>query len=329
MMRPPTWAVASVLVTQITMGVSRRAWAATPAADSATTQQAQDRFRRGIRLYNEGNADGALVELERAYQLVPNFKILYNLGQVSYQAHNYAAALGYFRRYLADGGDQIPATRRAEIDKEIRSLVQRTGQLDIQTADTGSEIFVDDAPAGTTPLSAPVLANVGRHRVEVVSGAGQRRSRQVELASEETVVVHFDAVVPVSSPPAFVPTASALAESTSVSLAPTSDLPPERRARSSNWLSWTLTGALAVGAGVAGGLAWQRSSAAEDELGSFPASRPDLDNIRSEQRTFSLISDGLWLGTLVMAGVSLYLSLSSDTAERSSSRSVDVARLSF
>jgi tetratricopeptide (TPR) repeat protein len=315
MKRASTWAVCVVLVSHLAPPVSRAA----PVSDPTTVQEAQDRFRRGVSLYEEGDATGALVELERAYQLAPHFKILYNLAQISFQTRNYAAALQYFGRYLADGGDQILPARRREIENEIRSLKQRTGRIDVQVAEKGSEISIDDAPVGTSPLGAPVLANVGRHRVEVMSASGQRRSRHVALAGEETVTVSFDGAGPLPplAPAPITPTASLLAAGQDPGaphqhadqLSERSESPSRVR-RSSNWLPWTLTAAFAVGAGVTGGLALARSSEARDELNTFPASQGNLDQLRSEQQTFSRISDGLLIGTLVMAGVSLYLGLS-------------------
>ena len=74
-------------------------------AESAKLDDAQRRFQRGIELYKESDFDAALVEFKRAYELVPSYKILYNLGQVSYQRHDYASALRYFRQYLEEGGD--------------------------------------------------------------------------------------------------------------------------------------------------------------------------------------------------------------------------------
>ena len=81
----------------------------------------------------------------------PTYKILYNLGQVSYQRHDYASALRYFRQYLGEGDEAIPLERQKEVATEINRLSPRVGSLEIQAFDDGAEVFVDDVLMGTTP----------------------------------------------------------------------------------------------------------------------------------------------------------------------------------
>src|SRR5262249_56444174 len=125
--------------------------------------------RHGIDLYKAGDFGAALAEFKRAYDLVPSYKILYNLGQVSYQRHDYAAALRYFRQYLADGDDTVPDDRRHEVSGAIVDLEQRVGRLQIESGDEGAEVFVDDVLIGTTPLGALTGVNAGRRKVDVVT----------------------------------------------------------------------------------------------------------------------------------------------------------------
>src|SRR5262245_61950348 len=66
---------------------------AAPAPSSAAPAQptpeilaeAKQRFDRGYELYEEGEYPLALIEFNRAYELVPNYKVLYNIGQVCIQ----------------------------------------------------------------------------------------------------------------------------------------------------------------------------------------------------------------------------------------------------
>jgi tetratricopeptide (TPR) repeat protein len=54
-------------------------------------------FRR--HLYQE-----ALVEFQRAYQLSPNYRVLYNIARTAGLLKNHALALESFQRYLEEGG---------------------------------------------------------------------------------------------------------------------------------------------------------------------------------------------------------------------------------
>ena len=77
-----------------------------PAA--AQTDEARTQFEQGIALYDEGKYDQAAIAFQRAFELKPSYKILYNIAQAQNQLGHYAAALEAFARYLAEGGDAVP-----------------------------------------------------------------------------------------------------------------------------------------------------------------------------------------------------------------------------
>ena len=64
----------------------------TTADSTPATEQARAHFQRGVDYYTEGDLAAALVEFERAYALQPAYRLLYNLGQVTYELRDYAAA---------------------------------------------------------------------------------------------------------------------------------------------------------------------------------------------------------------------------------------------
>ena len=66
--------------------------AAEPAAQvqPADVEEARRRFDRGVKLYSEGDFTLAVIEFERAYELVANYRVLYNIGHVSIQLRQHA-----------------------------------------------------------------------------------------------------------------------------------------------------------------------------------------------------------------------------------------------
>src|SRR5689334_22666620 len=63
-------------------------------SDSADpVDRARVHYERGLQLFNEENYEAALFEFERAYELAPSYKILYNMARIQRQQNNYAAAL--------------------------------------------------------------------------------------------------------------------------------------------------------------------------------------------------------------------------------------------
>lgn len=282
-------------------------------------EEGQARFRRGVALYREGDLSGALAELSRAYQVAPSFRILYNLAQISAEARDHAAALRYFSRYLKEGDDGIPAERRKEVGEEIEKLGDRVGRIDVRGAVRGAEVLLDEQWVGVPPLSEPLFANVGRHRVEVIWPSGERRGRVVDVAGGQTVSVQFAPPLPArrepgrpaASAPATIeppPTPSLLALPAPVAAQQGGDRPDSRPA--SRWgprIAWTVAGACAIGAAVTGLMVLRTSSDLRDRLNSFPVVPGEAEYFRTRQRHLALATDGLLIGTLVASTVALYL----------------------
>jgi hypothetical protein len=313
-------------------------------AESAKLSEAQRRFQRGVELYREGDSGAALVEFKRAYELVPSYKLLYNLGQVAYQRHDYAAALRYFRQYLGEADNSIPIERQREVAGEITELEQRVGRLMVETPESGADVFIDDVMVGTTPLRGPVLVNSGSRKVALIAGGGAHVTRVIDVAGGEIRRVSFPgfAQTAPAAPPAAataappapagpiaspapraadalnlasaatqVAAAQAAAPVTTTHAAATVTAPGSgsgsARPSTFPWKAWTLTGVLAAGAAATGVIAYMNKRDLDSQLAMFPADAEEIDYYQRRTRGFALATDGLLVGAAVMAAVSLYL----------------------
>jgi len=318
-------------------------------ADGMPVDEAQLHFRRGVQLYADGNPAGALLELRRAYALVPNYRALFDLGQVAYQCGDHAAAFGYLTRYLTEGADQLPEVRRHEVARDLAQLRARVGFLSIETKERALRVSIDGAEVGVTPLSAPIVANVGRRRIDVVANSGDRQTRTVELAAGEILSISFGPPVrspptsdgrrsasprlgdlsvgrpeghaaqgplpviepPRAPPPAPAPPPSAVAPLSAPSLVPAAVPRPlhDRRERRTPWLTWTLAAVAAGGAAATGALAWSTSQSLRDKAASYPVRASDLQDVHDRERRYALASDGLLAGAVVLSAIALVLTL--------------------
>ena len=290
------------------------------AEDSTEKPSDADRhFRRGVDLYEDGDMSAAMVEFSRAYQLVPNYKILYNLGQVAYQRQDYVQSLDYLRRYLDEGSDGVSRERRLKIEQDLRRLELRIGRIDVNTraADDGAEILLDDVHVGVAPMNAPVAANVGQRRVELVRANGQREVHLVDVVGAETVRTVFSRPAPRVSQD--VPAAEGVMKPHGLNLLadrpdPTPPAASARAARTT-WISWAATGVLAGSAAVTGSLALSASRDLQQRRDAYPLAPGDLDAPQSRARTLALVTDGLLVGTLVMTALSTYLTATAPATE--------------
>jgi hypothetical protein len=181
----------------VAMGIVLGAMASTGYADAqsgaaAPQEEAMQRFKRAVELYEEQDYAAALIEFRRAYELAPSYKLLYQVGQVSYKLRDYAGALQAFEQYLLEGGSEITPERRAEVQEEINLLKAQTGRLEISSNVFGAQVTIDDVPVGTTPLDGPLLVSVGKRKITVSAEGRQTVTQAVTVAGQELRKLSFD-----------------------------------------------------------------------------------------------------------------------------------------
>src|SRR5450432_2251716 len=209
------------------------------AQDTDPKQEAARRFERAIKLYEESDYALALAEFERVYELVPNYRVLYNIAQVSVQLGRYARALSTFKEYLKQGAAELPAERVTEVHAELANLVGRTAHVDVRVDRPGAEIVFDGSLVGTAPLPESLVVDVGEHRIQVRAPGYVPQSADLSLAGGDhpertfTLQAEQKAVIP-----------TVVVERTATPAIHNSNHNAMR------WLGWTGTGALTAGAVV-------------------------------------------------------------------------------
>jgi len=132
-------------------------------ADSET--EAQEHFKRGVKLYNLGHFQDAIPEFEKAYDLDPQPILLFNIAQSHRQNGNKERALFFYRRYL----EQEPnAAKRADVEQRMKELAQALQQENEQKQKPPTEV---SPPTTTSSGQAPVPAPVTPTPPIVVSPA--------------------------------------------------------------------------------------------------------------------------------------------------------------
>jgi tetratricopeptide (TPR) repeat protein len=253
-------------------------------------EAARTHFQKGVQFYDEGDYPAAIAEFQRAYTLQPTYRLLYNFGQVSYELQDYAGAERHFRAYLLDGGSDIPAGRRSEVEHELEELGSHIGLLHLQTDRAGARLFVDERSVGTTPLEKPVHVNPGRRRVgaELAGYARIAETIDVKAGDERTVRLEFGP---------------------QLALTPAQGAGEQPAAASStNWALWTgvATGAFALGAAGLGYWA-QHDAQAYNELITQPTTRQDLDDLAARTNREALFADILLCAAIAAGTVTVIL----------------------
>ena len=250
-------------------------------------------FDRGVDYYRDGNINAALIEFKRAYDAAPNYRVLYNLGQVANALNDYVEAQRYFQRYLQDGGAEIDPERRAEVNALITKLGGRIASVTVICSVAGAQIYVDDVPVGVSPLAEPLRVSAGTRRIAAAVDGKPRSTRVVEAVGGERLSVEIEAVGAAHPAPGSAYTRSEPAD--------TGGPGPVL------WLG-IATGALAVGTAVVGILAAQDSSKFHDALNRSTTSS-EISRLHDRAATKALLTDILLGATAITGGVTLFFVL--------------------
>jgi len=288
--------------------VAAPAWADGPATDSAAPvapseaviREASDHYEAGLALYADGEFKRAAIEFDRAYELVPNYRALYNIGQVRIQLHDYARAMKALRAYLKEGGDKIDAERKKSVDEDLEMLSTRTALLTIETNEAGAEVLVDGDVIGISPLPEPLLLDTGDHRIIVRKEGFLPHEELMTLASRDTLSARFDLQKETVRPPVVYVS------------------PQQQQSDRTAWIwgTWSATAALAAGAGVTGVLGIKSADELADKRSKLNPSRDELDSAQSRAQTLLRVADILGGVAIVTGGVALYLTLSKPSAAK-------------
>jgi hypothetical protein len=261
--------------------------------------EAARHFKRGVESYQAGDMPGALVEFRAANALVPNYKILYNLGQVAQEMRDSSSALRYYREYLASGGTAVRSARRKEVENAITELATRVGRLTVEVVGGPASLTLDGDSASPELLADGITLNPGPHQVVVIFAghAPERHPLEIVAGGAIDLVVHR----PNDPLPAAVKAAPA-------PVAAVTKRPWVLRQRAEVW-TWSLTTLVAGAAVVTGLTARSYSRGLVDERKTVPADVRGLDWYQRRTKKYALITDGLLAGGTVLALVSIYLSL--------------------
>jgi tetratricopeptide (TPR) repeat protein len=272
-----------------------------PVAGAQAGEEASTRFNRGLQLFDEGDYALALVEFERAYQLAPNYRALYNIGLVNVQLGRYADATRTFDRYLRDGGEEITPQRKVEVANALSELKLRTATVDVSSSVPFADVSLDGKPIDPTLFHGPTLIDAGEHTFRATASGFRPASQTVTLAGGDAASVRLQLV------------------GLSPSLAPE---PPRDRGPHLFVPGVVATGILAAG-GIASSAillaARARLSTLQNTAGSSESQRTGAANEANAAAAAADIFTGL---AIAAGGVSIYLSLRVDHSPRAPSGAI-------
>ena len=166
---------------------------ASAAAAEDPKREAKQRFDRAVQLADAGDLDRALAEFQRAYELIPNARVLSNIAEVQAALGRPVEATASLDKLLAEPGNMgAPELQAAKALRDREDA--KVGTVEIQSNVSGARIEVDNVTAGTAPLTAPLRIGSGSHIVGLIAVGHAPQRKTVTLAGREGKSLKFDLV---------------------------------------------------------------------------------------------------------------------------------------
>lgn len=153
------------------------------------TVDARQAFDRGVELANAKAYDEALAAFRRAYDLSPNYQVLYNIGEMHRAQGDAASAFDAYQAFLAQGGDGIPRARRSRVESTIATLKAKTAALTIHVTPSSAVVLLDGKSQSPDVLAGPMRVNPGKHKVAASLQDYSPAEEEMVLAAGETATM--------------------------------------------------------------------------------------------------------------------------------------------
>ncbi|MEZ4372048.1 MAG: PEGA domain-containing protein [Polyangiaceae bacterium] len=140
-------------------------------------------FRKGIKLFQDGNFVGALAEFQASYKLKPAGSTLQNIALCQKQLFRYSEAAETLADLLKTHGSELTEEEKTSVRQTMEELEGLVGRVSISVIPSSAKVSVDGRTLTPEQLSEPVRLNVGEHRIRVESPGYAPVDQTVRIAS--------------------------------------------------------------------------------------------------------------------------------------------------
>lgn len=230
----------------------------------------------------------ALKAYEKAFELYPLAQIYFPIGLAEQKLGRNLDAMRHYQQLL-DEVDKLKPALKAELDKRVAEVRKLVVVLKLTIKPDGSTVTVDGNEVGTSPLVAPVFLNPGEHTVAVTA------HDHIPYEKKET----FEAGE-VERPITL--------EKTPVVVAKPKPKPKPKKKVASGpskqklYIGIGATAGMATIAIITGLVALSKHGTFTDDS----VSQGMRDSAQSSGKTFALVSDLFWLGTIAAGAYTAY-----------------------
>ena len=284
------------------------------AADVPVSDNAKQHFQAGVAFLQDPDGaryEEAYREFQAAYADSPSWKILSNLGIAAMKLERDGEAIDAFQKYLAEGGAEIDADEKAQVERDLATLKASAARLTLTTNPAGAQITDERVPTSGSPIVnryAPtqgpltIVVRAGHHRLTARLAGKPDVVWEVDVTSQGAVEHTFDFTTAAAAPPG----------ATQPQPGPVAD--ESGGTPVGVYIGLAATGLFVAGGAVTGILAMGKNSDYEDANdGSDPAAAEDL---KKSGETLNLVADICFGAAVVSAGVTAVIYFTSGSSSK-------------
>jgi hypothetical protein len=143
-----------------------------PLSDSLMGQAKLD-YEAARILIDDQDYGGASVKFRQAFDHSGDVRLLWNVAVCEKNLRHYANVLRLLERYQREGGANMTAAQRREVQAVLDTVRTLISAVHLTVDQAGAAVYVDDQQAGTTPLSEPLLVDLGSRRIRITKSGFQ------------------------------------------------------------------------------------------------------------------------------------------------------------
>jgi hypothetical protein len=157
--------------------------ALSPHAYAQAADDAKRHFTNGVRLFEDRNFAGALVEFEASYQKNPTAVALQNIAVCQKGLFRYAEAIATLERMLREFATQLAPDDKKAAEDAIRDMTALLGTIVVQVTPADARVTINDAIVTTEALKNPVRLAAGEYRIVAEAPGYARQEKRVTVVS--------------------------------------------------------------------------------------------------------------------------------------------------
>jgi len=151
-------------------------------------------YESGKILFLDGDAAGALVKFQRAYELSKDPRLLWNVAVCEKRLRHYARVIEHLERYRIEGASVLEPDELRDAAELIAELRPFTGTVRLKVNQSMAEVTVDGQPVGSTPLDRAIVLDIGQRTIRVTREGYLPVTRQVMISGPEEQAIEVQLV---------------------------------------------------------------------------------------------------------------------------------------